>query len=201
VFALTATGVVRRLLTNRAASAPLAGAWNGVEDGLIKVSQSFARFLPTGGSSRPIGIAFGPNSQVQQQWTTSNELAVTIRRNPTDNGVYYWRATTHDKIGLTGWGQSTSTSVDIPAEAPIFDQLADNVDQEGRHSFTFTVTPTRFTGSTILSPTTPISVDQVRLDHRRRGHFATRWQRGGFLFRHRPTEVGNDPTAQPCRVA
>ena len=80
------------VLTLTAASAPLAGAWDGVEDGLIKISQSLRRFLPTGGSSRPIGIAFGPNSQVQQQWTTSGELAVTIRRNPTDNGIYYWRA-------------------------------------------------------------------------------------------------------------
>ena len=186
------------VLTLTAASAPLAGAWDGVEDGLIKISQSFARFLPTGGSSRPIGIAFGPNSQVQQQWTTSNELAVTIRRNPTDNGIYYWRATTHDKIGLTGWGQSTSTSVDIPAEAPILDQLADDVDREGRHSFTFTVTPNRFTGSTILSPQTPISVDQgVRLTTvGEAGYFATmdRSEGNGSYTVTALTQVnGNDP--------
>ncbi len=186
------------VLTLTAASAPLAGAWNGVEDGLIKVSQAFARFLPTGGSSRPIGIAFGPNSQVQQQWTTSGELAVTIRRNPTDNGIYYWRAATHDKIGLTGWGQSTSTSVDIPAEAPIFDQLADDVDREGRHSFTFTVTPNRFTGSTILSPQTPISVDQgVRLTTvGEAGYFATmdRSEGSGSYTVTALTEVsGNEP--------
>ena len=30
-------------------------------------------------------------------------MAVTIRRNPTDDGIYYWRASTHDRIDLTGW--------------------------------------------------------------------------------------------------
>ena len=163
------------VLTQTAASAPLAGAWDGVEDGLIKFSQSVARFLPTGGSSRPIGIAFGPNSQVQQQWSTSSEVAVTIRRNPTDDGIYYWRARTHDRIDLTGWSTSTSTSTDVPTDTSIFDQRADDVDPEGRHSFTFTVTPNSFNGSTMLSPQTPISVDQgVRLTTvGEGGYFAT----------------------------
>ena len=48
------------LLTQTAASKPLAGAWDGVEDGLISLSRAVSRFLPTGGSSRAIGLAFGP---------------------------------------------------------------------------------------------------------------------------------------------
>jgi Transglutaminase-like superfamily len=163
------------VLTQTAASAPLAGAWDGVEDGLIGISQSVARFLPTGGSTRAIGLAFGPNTQIEQQWTTSGALAVTIRRNPTDDGVYYWRAWTYDKLDLNGWDQTTSTSVDIAADAPIFDQRADDVDPRGRHSFTFTVTPGEYRASTILSPQTPVSVDQgVRLTTvGQSGYFAT----------------------------
>jgi transglutaminase-like putative cysteine protease len=157
---VTAAVAAAVFLTYTAASAPLAGAWDGVEDGLIGISQSVSRFLPTGGSTRPIGLAFGPNTQIAQEWTTSGALAATIRRNPTDNGIYYWRAWTYDKIDLNGWDQTTPTSVDVPADARILDQRADDVTPEGRHSFTFTVTPGEFRSATILSPTTPINVDQ-----------------------------------------
>ena len=158
---ITAAVVASFVLTQTAASAPLAGAFDGVDNALIGLSQSLSRYLPTGGSTRPIGISFGPNATIQQVWTNSGSLAVTIRRNPTDDGKYYWRARTYDKIDLNGWDQTTSTSTEIGADMPLLDQSAENVDPEGLHSFTFTVTPGEFTASTILSPQTPISVDQV----------------------------------------
>jgi transglutaminase-like putative cysteine protease len=158
---VTAAVVASFVLTQTAASAPLAGAFDGVDNALIGLSQSLSRYLPTGGSTRPIGISFGPNAAIQQVWTNSGNLAVTIRRNPTDNGKYYWRARTYDKIDLNGWDQTTSTSTEIGADTPLLDQSAEDVDPQGRHTFTFTVTPGDFTASTILSPQTPISVDQV----------------------------------------
>jgi transglutaminase-like putative cysteine protease len=148
------------LLTQTASSAPLAGAWDGVQDGLITLSRSVSRFLPTGGSSRPIGIAFGEDAPVGQQWTTSGDIAVTIQRNPTDNGVYYWRARTYDQIDLRGFRQSAATPVEIQAGARVLDKLADDVQPQGLHSFTFTVNPVEFRESTILSPATPIEVDK-----------------------------------------
>ena len=157
---ITAAVAASFVLTQTAASAPLAGAWDGVEDSLIGISQSVSRFLPTGGSTRPLGLAFGPDTQIAQEWTTSGALAVTIRRTPTDNGVYYWRARTYDKIDLNGWGQTTPSSVDLPPDARILDQRADDVPADGHHSFTFTVTPGQFRSATVLSPQTPISVDQ-----------------------------------------
>ena len=157
---VTAAVAASFVLTQTAASAPLAGAWDGVEDSLIGISQSVQRFLPTGGSTRPLGLAFGPNTQIAQEWTTSGALAVTIRRNPTDDGVYYWRARTYDKIDLNGWDQTAPSTVDVPADARILDQRADDVPPDGHHSFTFTVTPGEFRSATILSPQTPISVDQ-----------------------------------------
>lgn len=157
---ITAAVAASFVLTQTAASAPLAGAWDGVQDGLIGISQSVSRFLPTGGSTRPLGLAFGPDTQIAQQWTTSGALAVTIRRNPTDTGTYYWRARTYDKIDLNGWEQTAPASADVAADTPVLDGRADNVAAEGRHSFTFTVTPGEFRASTILSPQTPITVDQ-----------------------------------------
>ncbi len=173
---IVVTTLASFVLTQTAASKPLAGAWYGVEDGLIGLSQSVSKYLPTGGSSRGIGIAFGPNVRVEQLWKTDSSVAFTVQRNPTDSGVYYWRAWTYDKIDLQGWDQSTSTSVDIAPDASIFAGRADDiVDRTGRHSFTFTVTPGGFRGSTVLSPETPMTVDQaVRLRTvGQAGYFAT----------------------------
>ena len=90
-------------LTQTAASAPLAGAWDGVEDGLLTLSRSVSRFLPTGGSTRPVGLSFGSNTQVQQSWNFDPGVAMTIQRDPKDTTEYYWRAYTYDRIDLKGW--------------------------------------------------------------------------------------------------
>jgi hypothetical protein len=71
------------LLTQTAASAPLAGAFDGVQDSLLDLSRAVAPFLPTGGQTRAIGITFGDNTQVQQIWTTSGETALSIVTRPT----------------------------------------------------------------------------------------------------------------------
>ena len=121
---ITAAVAASFVLTQTAASAPLAGAWDGVEDSLIGISQSVSRFLPTGGSTRPLGLAFGPDTQIAQEWTTSGALAVTISRNPTDDGVYYWRARTYDKIDLNGVGPDDAVDGRLPPDARILDQRA-----------------------------------------------------------------------------
>lgn len=169
------------LLTQTAASAPLAGAFDGVQDGLIGLSRSVSRFLPTGGQTRAVGLAFGANTQVQQIWNTDASLAVTIRGDPTDQGTYYWRAVTYDQIDLKGWSQTDSTTLVRPAGTSVFDQLADDVNPKGLHSVTFTVTPEDFHGPTILSPATPVEVQEAtRLTYvGQEGYFATLERDGG----------------------
>jgi transglutaminase-like putative cysteine protease len=186
------------LLTQTAASAPLAGAWNGVEDSLIGISRSLQRFLPTGGSNRAISLTFGANAQVGQLWTTDGSVAATITRDPLDDGHYYWRAVTYDRIDLKGWSQSTSTTSVVPADTGLLDQRADNVAPAGRHTFTFTVTPTEFRSGTILSPQTPIAVDEpVRLTTvGQDGYFATMDRDGGsgaYTVTALTPVDGNDP--------
>ncbi len=151
-------------LTMTAASAPLAGAFDGVEDGLINISRSVQRFLPTGGSNRTLGISFGSSAQVSQQWTTDGSPAVSIQRDPADIGQYYWRAVSYDRLEFRGWSQTgTTTNVVSPGD-PIFDQQAEDVDPTGRHPFSFTVTPAGYRSSTVLSPSIPVTADApVRL--------------------------------------
>jgi transglutaminase-like putative cysteine protease len=151
-------------LTQTAASAPLAGAWNGVEDGLLSLSRSVSRFLPTGGSTRPVGLSFGDSMQVEQQWKFDPGVALTIQRDPSDKTEYYWRAVTYDRIDLTVSSLTKAAQFDVGADQPILDGLAEDPNPEGLHSFTFTVTPGKFRLPTMVSPATPVSAgEEVRL--------------------------------------
>lgn len=186
------------VLTQAAASAPLAGAWGGVEDSLLTLSRSVSRFLPTGGSTRSIGLTFGANAQVGQQWNTDQGLALTIDRSPKDKEQYYWRAVTYDQIDLKGWSQTTTTTVTRPAGSSIFDQLADDVAPGGLRSLTFTVTPADFRLATMLSPQTPIKVDEnVRLSYVGAGGYFAAMERDGGSGPYTITALvpvwGNDP--------
>ncbi len=162
------------LLTQTAASKPLAGAWDGVSDGLLAVSRSLQRFLPAGGANRSFGVSFGPNATVQQVWTTDSSLAVTIQRTPTNRTDYYWRAYTYDRIELTAWDISATSSISRAPSDALLEGLADDVPTEGRLELAVTVTPEDFSGPTVLSPDAPIGVDQAtRLSVLGSGYLAT----------------------------
>ncbi|MFL5674641.1 MAG: DUF3488 and DUF4129 domain-containing transglutaminase family protein [Chloroflexota bacterium] len=185
------------VLTQTAASAPLAGAWDGVEDGLLSVSRSVSRFLPTGGSTRPVGLSFGSSAQVGQQWTTSGDLALTITRNPTDKTHYYWRAVAYDKIDPRGWSISTTATTDRATDAPLLAGLADDVDPKTRQTFNFTVSPEKFGQATIISPATPVSVNQpTKVQTVGTGRFALLEREGGsgsYTVTALVESKGNDP--------
>lgn len=148
------------VLTQTAASKPLAGAWDGVSDGLVLLSRSFQRFLPAGGANRSFGVTFGPTAAVQQVWTTDSSLALTIQLSPRDAADYYWRAVTYDRIDLNGWSMSNTNTVGRAAGDSLLNGFADDVAPEGRKTLGFTVIPADFRGSTILSPATPVKVDE-----------------------------------------
>jgi Transglutaminase-like superfamily/Domain of unknown function (DUF4129) len=157
------TVVAAFLLTQTASSKPLAGAWGGVQDGILNISSAVARLLPYGGASRTLPVSFGPGA-IGQFWQQDPGLALTINRDPIDPLSYYWRVETYDRIELTGRDQSESTSVELAAGAPIGDHLADGVDRAGLHQIDFTVTPVDYHQSKVVSAASPISVDEpVRL--------------------------------------
>jgi transglutaminase-like putative cysteine protease len=188
------------LLTQAAASAPLAGAWDGVEDGLISLSRSISRYLPTGGTTRSIGLAFGADTQVGQLWNTDQGVAVTITRNATDKRDYYWRAVTYDRIDARGWGRSESTTSIRPAGSTLLEGLADGELPAGLTKVTFTVSPVGFRLPTLLAPLTPVEVDlDVRLTHvGAAGYYAAMERDGGAALRPYTVSalvpvVGDDP--------
>ncbi len=150
------------VLTQTAASKPLAGAWDGIGDGLISMSRSFSRFLPTGGSSKSFGVTFGSNSPVQSFWNSDATVAFTVQRSPTDLGEYYYRAYAYDEIGLNGWSVSKDpTVVTGQADEPLFEDRADIADPVGTHAFPFTIIPGDYSEDRILSPMTPVAVSET----------------------------------------
>ena len=186
------------VLTQTAASKPLAGAWDGVSDGLVSLSRTVSRFLPAGGANRSFGVTFGPTAAVQQVWTTDRSLALSIQLPPQDDADYYWRATTYDRIDLNGWSQTNTTEVARPDGEALLTGYADSVSPEGRRELTFSVTPADFRGSTILSPATPVKIDEnTRLTLTGSdGYFATVDRDGGsgpYTITALVPVEGNDP--------
>ena len=148
------------ILTQTASSAPLAGAWGGLGDGLLSLSRSVSKYFPTGGATRSVGLSFGSSSAVQQVWNNSDAVAVRIQRTATDKGNYYWRVVTFDRIDVRGWGQTASATRERGAGEQLLAGLGDDIAPTGRHSFTYIVNPESFNEGTILAPATPTQVDE-----------------------------------------
>ena len=185
------------VLTQTAASKPLAGAWDGIGDGLISMSRSFSRFLPTGGSSKSFGVTFGSNSPVQSAWNSDATVAFTVQRSPTDLGEYYYRAYAYDEIGLNGWSVSKDpTVVTGQADEPLFEDRADVADPVGTHAFPFTIIPGDYSEDRILSPMTPVAVSETtRLTLVEGDYYATLERdgaTGAYSVQALIPDVGND---------
>ena len=117
--------------------------------------------LPFAGQELPPGaVNFSLTSTISGQWTSASETAFTVQRDPADNRTYYWRAAIYDRVDMDTWRTSNDTTTTRPRDARLLEGLADDVDEIGRHSVTFTVMPGLFRGATVLSPATPVSVNQ-----------------------------------------
>ena len=149
------------LLTNVASSDPLRGAWGGLSSGLIELSRSFQKYLPTGENSRSFGADFDPSgSRISGRWQPDSSLEVTIQLPPDEHRKFYWRAVTYDQFALNGWKPSKGDSVlRNPGEA-LLEGSADAPKRDVTSPVQFTVTPGRYTGRLILSPLTPSVIDQ-----------------------------------------
>jgi transglutaminase-like putative cysteine protease len=153
------TVIASFLLTQTAASAPLAGAWTGVESQLLQLSRAVAPLLPQGGSPRSLGLQFGPG-QLGLVWTQTPGVALTITRDANDKIPYYWRVETHDQLEWAGRGHSQTASVNLPAGASIFEALADDVDPVSLHQIEYVVWPDAYSGPNVVAPVRPILIDE-----------------------------------------
>ena len=161
--AFVAAAVVGSLvLTASASSAPLAGAWVGFGDQLIEISQSLQRYLPFGGSTRPVGFGFGQTATISGSWTTDPSQAVTIHVPAGDTNHYYWRAVTYDRFEGQAWAWTNPEAIARTSGEPALADEADDPTTRGpRTKLQFSVDPVGMRGPYVLSPQDVSTVDQA----------------------------------------
>ena len=125
---------------------------------VILVAVSFGIRRTDLAQAAPLGSIDG------QRWVDSNEVAVTIERDPSDDREFYWRAVAYDQIDRVGVSIGHPMTTARPPATSLLAGMADDVDPAGQDRFTFTVHPVSLTSPLVLSPATPILVDRdVRL--------------------------------------
>ena len=177
---ITVTVLAAFLLTQTASSAPLAGAWGGVGDNLLSLSSALSKYLPTGGNTRSFGLTFGPDAQVRPDWFNNDAVAVVIQRSPTDDGDYYWRVASYDRISARGWSQGPVDTTDRPAGSRLLEGMEDDVDPTGLKNVSFQVIPDTFHDVKVISPATPVGIgEDVKVDTVGTGGYYARIERSG----------------------
>ena len=152
------------ILTNVAASAPLAAAWDGVDQRLAEVGSTISRLLPGGGpGTRVGGIVFGQTAAITGTWVTDDTKVFTVA--VPDAGSYSWRAATYDEFGGSSWSWTDTRDTRLAAGTPVLAGTGEPVDPaNGRRPVTFDITPSDAASRLIVSPNGPVTFDRpVRL--------------------------------------
>jgi transglutaminase-like putative cysteine protease len=150
-------------LTASASSAPLAGAWSGIDQGLINIGQQLQRYLPGGGpGTRITGVAFGSTASISGRWVTDSTPALSITVPVGDKHIYYWQAVAYDQFDLTGWSLSSSTTQPRADGEPLMTAGGDEATPTSSlvRKVTFTIHQLAYRGSTLFSPSTPATVNR-----------------------------------------
>ncbi len=149
------------LLTGRAASAPLAGAWEGIDDQLIQVGQEIGRLFPVGGDFRGAGgVSFGSRATISARWFSDDKVAFTASV-PKETEGLRWRAATYDTFALKAWLQTSVTAIPVAAGSPLLPMSPENPDPALTLASTVTVRPDTYGDTLLLAPGAPTSVDRA----------------------------------------
>jgi Transglutaminase-like superfamily/Domain of unknown function (DUF4129) len=143
-------------LTSTAASAPLAGAFSGLDGKLVDFGQQIQRFFPAGGPGTKIsGVSFGPTTTISGHWDQNTSPAMTIQVPAGDTTPYYWKAVAFDTFSVpNSWSiNRQNTAVDTPVDVSVLDGTGDQVpNPDLRRTLQFTVRKTNYAGNAIFSP-------------------------------------------------
>ena len=149
------------VLTTRAASSPLAGAWEGVGDQLVELGEDLAGFLPEGGDLRPFGgVTFGATASIKDTWISDPGVAFTATI-PTGEENLYWRAATYDTFALDRWGRTATSSVRVEAGQPILAGTPEEPIQAQTRPISVTVNPQEFRDRIMLVPGAAVKADRA----------------------------------------
>ena len=149
------------VLTVRASSSPLQGAWSGVGSRLVSMGQEISRLLPIGGAVRPIGpLSFGSVARISSKWFIDDRIAFTAAVPATFDER--WRAAVYDSWEGDGWIQTTDDITAYPVEAgqPLLDGTAEQVKTDLTIPIQVTVDPVDYAEGLLLAPGAPLTTTQ-----------------------------------------
>jgi transglutaminase-like putative cysteine protease len=149
------------LLTQRAASAPLAGAWDGVNDQFIRIAQDVGRLFPVGGALRGGGgVTFGATARISDRWFSDEGIAFTATV-PIETKGLRWRAATYDTFELKAWVQTAITEVPVPAGDLLLDGTPEDPVPEYTLDTQVTVRPDTYGDPLLLAHGAPTAVNRA----------------------------------------
>ncbi|MEJ7748358.1 MAG: transglutaminase domain-containing protein [Candidatus Limnocylindrales bacterium] len=147
------------VLTNVAASDPLAGVWTDTSVRFVEWARVIDRFLPKGGQGVAFAPTFGASASISGSWFTNDDLALTIEIPAGETDLPYWRAVTYDTLVLDGYTRGDDVAaIARPAGAPLLADTGDAVATTGRREVAFTIVPATG-GDTLFAPQTPVSMN------------------------------------------
>lgn len=150
------------VLTGTASSAPLAGAWSGIDSWLADAGRGLQRYFPFVQSVRgPVVVDFGPTAPITGRWVTDSAVAIQVRVPAGDRTKYYWSATTYDQFDGSGWSQSSGAQQARDPGAEILAGTADAPISEGHVAIGVSVQPVGYHGSSVVTPGTVLAVDRA----------------------------------------
>ncbi len=159
VFIVVAMGA-SLVLTQRAASAPLAGAWDGISDQALDTFEEIARLLPAGGDWRGGGgVSFGSSARIAPRWFTDSQITFTAVVTAATEGQK-WRAATYDTYEGNAWTQSSVVAVPVEPGQPLLGGLPEEPNPNLTLPVEVEVRPADFRDTLMLSPGTPTSVSR-----------------------------------------
>ncbi len=149
------------LLTSRAASAPLARLWSGLDTQLVQIGEALGRFFPVGGDLKGGGgVAFGSSARIAGQWFSDPGVAFRATV-PADMPAFKWRAATYDTFALGGWQQSDLRSIGVASGLPLMADTGEAPAQGGPYTlYRVNVSPDTFHDTKLLSPGVPVQVNR-----------------------------------------
>ena len=148
------------VLTQRAASAPLAGAWQGVDDQLIRIGQEIGRLFPTGGELRGGGgVNFDSMARISPRWYGDDGVAFRATV-PPETEDQRWRAATYDAFAMGAWVQTSLESMPVAAGAPLLEGTAEQPAPDLTFEAQVTVRLDEYRGRLLLAPGAPTAVDR-----------------------------------------
>ena len=146
------------VLTQRAASSPLAGAWTGVNGQLIEAGETLSRLFPLGGDARsPGGVRFGASARISSQWFSDDGIAF-VATVPAGSPLERWRAATYDQFSLDGWEQTDVLRAPVAAGDQLLAGTPEDPVPDLTREVDVQVRPDRYQDRMVVSPGTPSTV-------------------------------------------